>query len=275
MTENQEISVPEIPGGYVLLSRQIIESDLMNKQPMVFKLWIWLLCKARRKPTSKYRVGEVFTTIEEMRDAMSWFSGYRKIRPTRDEVRRAYGSLAEALMATTTKTTRGIVINILNFEKYQDPKNYEAHTGGHAAATRRPHGSPYYTQQGNRGERGVKRDTVIDPEFVRFWDAYPRKLKKAEALKAWQRAMRKPPIDYILEQLEKWKASGDWTKEGGRYVPHPTTWINGERWNDEPYGYGSTGYNWREEEDRPKDWSTVPNSDWILEEEWPEDIKPQ
>jgi len=32
--------------------------------------------------------------------------------------------------------------------------------------------------------------------------------------------------------LKRWKASEQWTKDGGRYIPHPTTWLNREGWND-------------------------------------------
>ena len=28
-------------------------------------------------------------------------------------------------------------------------------------------------------------------------------------------------------------ASEQWARDGGRYIPHPTTWLNGERWNDD------------------------------------------
>ena len=265
---------PEIPGGFVLLSRQVMDSDLTGKPPMFFKLWIWLLCRARRKANGKFNVGEVFTSIDEMREAMSWYIGFRKIKPTKNEIRKAYESFMKEGMATTRKTTRGLVISLSNFEKYQNPKSYEAHTESPTKNPRRTHERAHYTQEGERGKKDNKTETVTGPEFDLFWKAYPKKEKKKEARQAWQRAER-PPIGYILEQLEKYKLSSSWTKDGGRYIPHPTTWINGERWNDDPGGYsGSTGYNWREEEDRPKDWSTVPNSDWILED-WPGDTKTQ
>ena len=37
----------------------------------------------------------------------------------------------------------------------------------------------------------------------------------------------------MLEAIEKHKASSQWQKDGGQFIPHPATWLNQERWEDE------------------------------------------
>jgi len=37
----------------------------------------------------------------------------------------------------------------------------------------------------------------------------------------------------ILHALELQKKSDPWTRDGGKFIPYPTTWINGSRWDDE------------------------------------------
>ena len=37
----------------------------------------------------------------------------------------------------------------------------------------------------------------------------------------------------ILRAVEAQKKTKDWLKDGGQYVPHPASWLNGERWQDE------------------------------------------
>ena len=37
----------------------------------------------------------------------------------------------------------------------------------------------------------------------------------------------------ILAGLERHRNSEQWVKDDGRFIPHPTTWLNGERWKDE------------------------------------------
>ena len=36
-----------------------------------------------------------------------------------------------------------------------------------------------------------------------------------------------------MDAIEKQKKSAQWTKNDGQFIPHPTTWLNGKRWEDE------------------------------------------
>ena len=69
--------------------------------------------------------------------------------------------------------------------------------------------------------------------FEEFYAAYPRQIAKVVARRAWIKAKDKPPLDAILKAVEAQKASEQWTKDGGQFIPHPATWLNQERWNDE------------------------------------------
>jgi len=71
-----------------------------------------------------------------------------------------------------------------------------------------------------------------DGDFLAFWAEYPRKVGKKKARTAFLRLGRSL-LPEILDCLGRHKASKDWTKDDGEYIPHPTTWINGERWTDE------------------------------------------
>jgi len=75
----------------------------------------------------------------------------------------------------------------------------------------------------------------VDERFAQFWQAYPRKVGKQDAKKAF--AKIDVDIDVLLAALEKQKGSEQWQKDGGQFVPHPATWLNGRRWEDEltPY----------------------------------------
>ena len=75
---------------------------------------------------------------------------------------------------------------------------------------------------------------VVISEFETFWTHYPKKIGKKEALKAWEKAKDKPLIGAILLILVMAKASDQWTKDNGQFIPNPATWINQGRWADEP-----------------------------------------
>lgn len=68
--------------------------------------------------------------------------------------------------------------------------------------------------------------------FEDWWHVYPVKKAKKEAFKAWQKAdcESKPAIN-LIELLHKQLKAGMWADQ---YTPHPATYLNQERWNDEP-----------------------------------------
>lgn len=70
-----------------------------------------------------------------------------------------------------------------------------------------------------------------DADFDLFWAAYPKKKAKGDAQKAFKKV--KAPIGVILSAVEKQKQSEQWRRDGGRFIPYPATWLNGQRWEDE------------------------------------------
>lgn len=75
---------------------------------------------------------------------------------------------------------------------------------------------------------------VFSESFETFWKLYPKKVDKKKTLGLWLKL--KPDqalISTIMQSLGKYCISEGWTKDGGRFVPHASTWLNAERWNDE------------------------------------------
>jgi DNA-binding transcriptional ArsR family regulator len=70
-------------------------------------------------------------------------------------------------------------------------------------------------------------------EFEAFWQAYPRRIARPAALKAWKRARRRgSDATTIIGGAERWAAYWTTTGTETRFVPHPATWLNQHRWND-------------------------------------------
>lgn len=71
-------------------------------------------------------------------------------------------------------------------------------------------------------------------EFEQFWKAYPRRVGKGDARKAWkQTASIRPPLTDLISAIERAKKTDQWQKDGGQYICHCSTWLRGERWADE------------------------------------------
>jgi DNA-binding transcriptional MocR family regulator len=71
-------------------------------------------------------------------------------------------------------------------------------------------------------------------QFARFWKEYPKKKSKGTAEKAFLKI--KPDSDLlnkIIDAVKRAAAHHDWKKDGGKYIPHPATWLNAKGWDDE------------------------------------------
>lgn len=74
---------------------------------------------------------------------------------------------------------------------------------------------------------------AYSPDFEIFWSAYPRKTGKGAAWKAWCKLRPSRKLqDRILAAVGEARKSSDWQRDSGRYIPHPTTWLHGQRWDD-------------------------------------------
>lgn len=76
-----------------------------------------------------------------------------------------------------------------------------------------------------------------DP-FDSFWEVYPRKAGKAQARKAFAKAIRRVPVDVIVAGAVAYR--DDPNREDG-FTAHAATWLNGERWEDDPLPVRSGG----------------------------------
>lgn len=75
---------------------------------------------------------------------------------------------------------------------------------------------------------------VIDNGFEKFWAPYTRKTAKVQAQKAWAKLNPSPELQAtILAALAVQKQSEQWTKDGGAFIPHASTWLNQRRWEDQ------------------------------------------
>jgi len=70
--------------------------------------------------------------------------------------------------------------------------------------------------------------------FDFFWKMYPNKKSKKQAEKIWNKLkMDEDLYRKIIISLKKQMETRQWQKNGGEFIPHPSTWLNQERWNDE------------------------------------------
>ncbi|MFP4086402.1 MAG: hypothetical protein ACLFUL_06370 [Desulfobacteraceae bacterium] len=257
----------KIPGGYYIKARQIKDSDIAHAPPHVREIWDYLLREANHQGKKKHGFtlerGQLLTTYEDIQEALHWKVGWRKQKYTKWQCENTMKFLRKprrnGSMITTKKTTRGLIITILNYDYYQNPKNYESHKENHNESHNESHSLPQTPDTIDKNEKnGRSNNTPPNPpqegdppnnsypkSFLEFWEAYPRKVGKKAAFRAWKKAKDKPAIEQILSAIQEQQKSQKW-QEG--YIPNPATWINQGRWEDviESNGEGEDEENaWR------------------------------
>jgi hypothetical protein len=256
---------PLIGGGYILLSRKIIESEVWKKPPIYLKVWIYLLSKAQWKEYKDLKRGQARTSIPEIQEACSYTVGYRKETPSYKQIRGvidwlkgasndAYESLHEGNtkgnttgtvkgnMIGTMKGTHGILVTIYNYGVYQDSKNYEGQDEGQYE--RQDEGQDEELTKGNAGAKYKRRitnnDNLYNDHFDAFWKAYPKKVSRPQA----EKTFKKLKVDEVilramLTALEMQSKSSRWSDK--QFIPNPATWLNNRRWEDEDYNTNAIG----------------------------------
>jgi hypothetical protein len=70
--------------------------------------------------------------------------------------------------------------------------------------------------------------------FDAFWRAYPKRKAKGDAERAWAKLRPDRELaERIVSAVKRATTCPDWVRDAGRYIPHPATWLNDKRWEDD------------------------------------------
>ena len=153
---------------------------------------------------------------------------YRAIKNEDD--RRAYNREAKRRERAKSSDVKRVVIDKDEMSNMSAHTEAEADTEAEKIKTL-PQSTPRPSPKASlRKERSA---TVAPPDFVIFWNAYPRRTGKGAALKAWTK--HNPTLSAVLKALAWQTRQPAWTKDRGQFIPHPATWLNRQGWDDEPF----------------------------------------
>lgn len=223
------MSEPKIPGGYIILARQIDESEIMNKPPLYMKVWVHLLCRAQHTDYKQMKRGQLRTSIPEIQEACSWYVGARKVTPTQKEVRSvldwmrgksrkssetSLNGTSNDRMIDTTKGTHGMLVTIENYEFYQDPTNYERHTEGRterrSETSSNSAAGAQYKQECNKNDKNDEIDDWLgsesdSPEITEIQNLFIQKAGRfpsAKDLHLLSQAVNNFPMETIRQGID-------------------------------------------------------------------------
>lgn len=109
--------------GWITLYRKTEDSEIWTQEPWRFKAWIYLLLNANHKNDDQKKLQRGQLLIRSSREfakALAHKKGRGWDSPTTEAVKTYWAWLRKKDMITTHKTTRGVIITILNYNEYQD-----------------------------------------------------------------------------------------------------------------------------------------------------------
>ena len=107
--------------GAIILARQIMESDIWSYRPAWWlKVWIYILIKVNHKDNKLFKRGENLFTYEDI----FFHCGLKVEHINKGSIDNVMRYFKKQEMCTTRKTTRGLIINVCNYDTYQNMNRY-------------------------------------------------------------------------------------------------------------------------------------------------------
>jgi len=198
-------------------------------------LWSYVDDNGVGRDVEKLIVADLFPLEEDQRGAL------RRVHGALTEYSRSglvtrYTVDGKPYVHVTTFSTNQ-VINRPSRARYPLPTCKDAQTHG---ALSEPSVSPHVNKvigEGEKGRRGeVKTSSPATPsrhsDFDAFWEQYPRKVGKIDALKAYTKAVKVAGVEPVLLGVKRYAADPNLPER--QFIPNPATWLNQGRWDDDP-----------------------------------------
>ena len=221
--------------GYVRLWRKSLDSAVFT-DPILWKLWCLCLMKANFKnrwvsvdgialpielKSGQFITGrialhkEFYLRAKRHSQQVSPLTLWRKLEVLQD--------LSNLNIRSHAKYSIISISNWNDYQKVEQPVNNRRTTGEQPVNT-----------DNNYSIKELKETPLYPPPCEKFWLAYPKKVGKGAALNSWKKI--KPSngtVEKIIGAVEYQKKDHQWSRDGGRFIPNPATWLNQRRWDDE------------------------------------------
>lgn len=268
----------KIKGGYYIKARRIQESEIAHSPPHFREIWDWLLKEANHKDKKIdgkiIKRGQCFCTYNSILEGLSWKVGWRKQTYSKHGCEGTMKFLRSRSMIATKRTTRGMIVTILNYDLYQNPKNYESHKENYNENYDSPQHSHTLNKNVKKGEKKEEIKTsafpqkagekTVKPEpfyltkkkrklkgwkletFEQFWKAFHWYKDKANASDAWLQIpglTKELAVNKIIPGARRYCDARPGIIESKHTPKWAQGWLSSRRWEDEKYEDEKDGLN--------------------------------
>lgn len=217
--------------GFTKLDEVILQSSVMAEPSDIFKVWIVLLAAARADHIA--RISPVFLAsichlpIEVVTGALNRLQEPDPYsRSKNDEGRRVREVDGGFLIINRPKYTERTVSDYERDRKRKQRTKKLSRTVPDSNGTT----SVSVSVSESGFKEGVQGE--IEKEFAEFWETYPKKVAKQDALKAYRALRRKTSMADIAGALNGYNSIIRQKGTDLQYVMHPATFLRNEKWRD-------------------------------------------
>lgn len=212
-----------LDNGYILLHRSLLKWEWYtdaNTKALFLHLLLTVNYEDKRWRGMVIRRGQRVCS----RDTLA-----KETKLSVRSVRTALEHLKSTGEVTSQKSPQGTVVTVVRYDFYQTPTSES--TNDRPTTDQRPTSD---RPELNKEQESKKKEKEDSCAFERFWELYPKKKSKGDALKAWTDLSPDSELAAtILQKVAEARTCRDWTKEQGRYIPYPATWLRRMGWEDE------------------------------------------
>ena len=243
--------------GFIVINRKITEWKWWGNV-YAMSIWLYILMSANWKDGhwavtgESVKRGSFVTSLSRMADELGL--DRRTIKHWLD----VFKSDGQVDFVCTRQCTR---ITVIKYRFYQDhdidhvqpdvqPDVHNRTKKQRNKGTIKPINNNTCSSDNERDSSSAKKKRELKGKqaewFAEFWESYPRKVGKGQAEKAFTKACRSE-VDFAaimhgLSQQNEEKFRYMTGTDDERFIPYPSTWLNGKRWEDSAEKY-SNGHN--------------------------------
>jgi DNA-binding transcriptional regulator YhcF (GntR family) len=219
--------------GWIKLHRCLINKPIWAaSKPEQKAVLITILCLANHESKEWIWQGQKFV-VREGQFITSLDSLAKKSGVSRKSVRTALANFEKLEFLANESAKTGRLITVINWALYQSQEEAPAKE---SAKHRQSTGKAPATNKNDKNDKNERKERIPASGydyFSDFWKEYPRKEKKVMAQKIFDRLkVNDALMEKIMDSLFRFVESEEWKKDDGKYIPHPTTWLNQRRWED-------------------------------------------
>lgn len=224
--------------GFALVHRQILEGKYHDNL-IAMGLWTYILLSANWK--EKYFQGELIPRGSYITSISGMATQFGMDRKT---VRKYLENFEKDGMICLKRDNKKTIIEVVNYDKYQDLSLWVGQQTGQQDGQQ---SGQQTGQQDGHNLKQVKQVKQVNINtssptqqsetwFEEFWNAYPKKVeKKKTRIKFLQIIKTEQQFRELMNGLNLTVVAKYQAEPDLKYILNPLTFLNGERWTDEPY----------------------------------------